>query len=91
MKTLTQLEKELDSKTPGFSALVAEELEQLKISDSLRKARLEAGMTQQEVAGRMQVNRSYISQLESGPQNIKLLTLIKYTQAIGKHIRLELA
>ncbi len=91
MKSLAHLEKELNTKHPGFSEQVAEELERLEISDNLRAARKAAGMTQKEVAGRMHVNRSYVAQLESGPQNVKLMTLIKYTKALGKHIRLQVA
>ncbi len=91
MKTLDQLEKKLNAKHPGFSLQVAEELERMEISDQLRAARKAAGMTQAEVAGRMHVNRSYVAQLESGPQNVKVSTLIKYTAALGKHMRLEVA
>ena len=91
MKTLNHLENELNRKHPGFSQQVEEELERLQISDALRAARKAAGMTQAEVAGQMHVNRTYITQLESGPQNIKLSTLIRYTQTLGKHIRLEVA
>ncbi len=91
MKTLDQFEKEQNAKYPDFSAQVAEELERLEISDNLKAARKAAGMTQAEVAGRMHVNRSYVAQFESGPQNVKVSTLIRYTAAIGKRMRLEVA
>ena len=83
MKTLKQLEKELYRENPDLSEMVAEELERLHISESLKAARKAAGMTQAQVAERMHVNRAYVAQLEGKPQNVTVSTLVKYTNAIG--------
>jgi len=91
MKTLKQLEKELCKDEPGLSELIEEELERLKISESLKAARKAAGMTQAQVAERMHVNRAYVAQLEGKPQNVTVSTLVKYTNAIGGMIDVKIA
>ena len=67
---------------------MSEGLEELRISEMLRAARKAAGMTQRDVAEKMHVNRTYVSQLEGNPQNITVQTLIKYTRAVGGHMAL---
>jgi DNA-binding XRE family transcriptional regulator len=91
MKTLKQFEKEMCRETPDLSAMVAEELERLHISESLKAARKAAGMTQAQVAERMHVNRAYVAQLEGKPQNVTVATLVKYTNAIGGMIDFKVA
>lgn len=91
MKTLKQLEKELCREHPDLSTMIAEELERLKISESLKAARKAAGMTQAEVAARMHVNRAYVAQLEGKPQNVTVSTLVKYTNAIGGMIDFKIS
>lgn len=83
MKTLKQLQRELYKEKPQLKAMVEAELEQLKISEELKAARNAAGMTQAEVAEKMNVNRTQITQLEGHPKNITLATLVKYTRAVG--------
>ena len=79
------------AKDPELKKRVSEELRQLKIGEELRAARKQAKMTQAQIAEKMCVNRSFISQIESGPQNITLATLIRYTESLGKHIHLQVA
>jgi len=83
MKTLRQYKKELCKKDSTLAERVEERVEQLRISEALKAARKAAGMTQEQVAQRMNVNRAYISQLEGKPQNVTVATLVKYTGAIG--------
>ena len=90
MKTLKQLEKELYKEDPGLKELVSEGLEELRISEMLRAARKAAGMTQRDVAEKMQVDRAYISQLEGRPKNVTVQTLIKYSCAVGGHMALTI-
>lgn len=78
-------------KDPEMEGRVAVIREELRIQQILHDARKVAGLTQQEVAERMHTNRSFVSRLETQPQNVKLDTLIKYTRALGKNIRLEVA
>lgn len=50
---------------------------------NIRKARLEAGISQEELAGRMGVEQYYISGLEAGRRNATLVTLWKAAMALG--------
>jgi transcriptional regulator with XRE-family HTH domain len=50
---------------------------------NVRKARIEAGLSQEELAGRMGVEQFYISGLEAGSRNATLVTLWKAAIALG--------
>lgn len=50
---------------------------------NVRKARLEAGISQEELAGRMGVEQYYISGLEAGRRNATLVTLWKAAMALN--------
>lgn len=90
METLRQYKKDLCKKDPDLSVRLEQRMEQLKISEHLRAARAAAGLTQQEVADRMRVKRTYVSRLEGRPQNITLSTLAKYTEAVGAAFSVEI-
>jgi HTH-type transcriptional regulator / antitoxin HipB len=65
--------------------------EQFKLGALLRQAREAAGLTQEELARRMNTQKSAISRIENHAEDIKLSTLEKFTQAIGKTLRLRVA
>ncbi len=90
MKTLKKLKLELCKEDPALAGLIADEVERLNISESLKTARKAAGMTQEQVALRMHVNRAYVAQLEGKPQNITVATLVKYTAALGGHLSVQI-
>lgn len=50
---------------------------------NLRRHRLAAGLSQEAVAERMDVDRAHVSSMERGQQNITLLTLWEASQALG--------
>lgn len=50
---------------------------------NIRKIRLEAGLSQEELAARMGVEQFYISGLEAGRRNATLVTLWKAAIALG--------
>mgnify|MGYP005857419437 CR=1 FL=1 len=89
MKTLRQFKKELITERPQLEEMIASDLAELRISEQLRNLRKDAGLTQQAVAERMHVTRSYVAQLEGKPQNITLATLLKYGRAVDARLRLE--
>ena len=68
-----------------------EEFENFKIGVLLRQARESAGITQDEVAKKLQTKKSAISRIENHSENIRLSTLRKYAEALGKQIRLEIS
>jgi HTH-type transcriptional regulator / antitoxin HipB len=56
----------------------------------LRQAREEAGLTQEEVALRLNTQKSAISRIENRAGDIRLSTLERYAKALGKQLSLEL-
>ena len=63
---------------------------EFEIAQSLILARIEANMTQAEVATKMHTTQSVIARLESGQHFPSLKTIHKYAIAINKHINLQL-
>ncbi len=57
-----------------------------KIGVLLRQARENAGLTQEEVAKLLKTKKSAISRIENHAEDIKLSTLGKYADAIGKKV-----
>jgi len=89
MKTLREFKKELITERPQLEEMSASDLAELRLSEQLRKIRKDAGLTQQAVADKMHVTRSYVAQLEGKPQNITLATLLKYGRAVGARLKVE--
>ena len=50
---------------------------------NIRKARIDSGLSQEELAGRMGVEQFYVSGLEAGRRNPTLVTLWKAANALG--------
>ena len=65
--------------------------EHFKIGALLKKAREEAGFTQEELAEKLNTRKSAISRIENHAEDIKLSTLKKFANALGKELRLEVA
>lgn len=59
------------------------------ISETLKEARREAKMTQEQLANKVGTKKSYISRLENGKCDIQLSTLYKiFEYGLGKKINL---
>jgi HTH-type transcriptional regulator/antitoxin HipB len=65
--------------------------EQFKIGVILRAAREEAGLTQDDLAERLHTKKSAISRIENHAEDIRLSTLEKFAEAIGKRLTLKIA
>ena len=65
--------------------------EQFKIGVVLRNAREEAGFTQDDIAERLRTKKSAISRIENHAEDIRLSTLEKFDEAIGKRLSLKIA
>ena len=61
---------------------------EFSIADALIRARVEAGLTQAEVAARLGVTQPAVARMESG-RNISLKSIARYAGAIGRPIKLE--
>jgi ribosome-binding protein aMBF1 (putative translation factor) len=65
--------------------------EQFKIGLVLRAAREGAGLTQEDIAARLRTKKSAISRIENHAEDIRLSTLEKFAEAIGKRLSLKIA
>jgi len=65
--------------------------EQFKIGVILKRAREEAGLTQEEIARRLHTKKTAISRIENHAEDIKLSTLLNFARALGKDLKVEVA
>ncbi len=78
-------------RSPQFADGFETGYEQFKIGLMLRQAREQAGLTQEELADRLQTKKSAISRIENHAEDIRLSTLEKFAEAIGKRLTLKIA
>ncbi|NOZ07940.1 MAG: helix-turn-helix domain-containing protein [FCB group bacterium] len=64
--------------------------ENFKIGVLLRQSRKAVGLTQEQVAKKLQTGKSAISRIENHAEDIRLSTLEKYIKALGKKLHLEI-
>jgi transcriptional regulator with XRE-family HTH domain len=57
-----------------------------KIGARIRKARRAKGLTQEELAGIANLDRSFVSGMERGEHNISVLTLIQLARVLGVRV-----
>ena len=62
----------------------------LKLGVMLRKARENAGFTQEELAKKLKTKKSAISRIENHAEDIRLSTLEKVAVALGKTLKLSM-
>lgn len=76
---------------PKFADGFESGYEQFKIGVMLKIAREEAGLTQEQLAEKLQTKKTAISRIENHAEDIKLSTLEKFAQALGKKLLLKVA
>lgn len=91
MSDLQKYIKKRKSRDSNFAQDYDAGYEQFKIGVLLKKAREEAGFTQEELAEKLNTRKSAISRIENHAEDIKLSTLKKFANALGKELRLEVA
>ena len=89
MSDLNKYIKKRKSKDVKFADDFDSGYEQFKIGVMLKQAREEAGFTQEELAAKLNTKKSAISRIENHAEDIKLSTLEKFVNALGKELRLE--
>mgnify|MGYP000207059188 CR=1 FL=1 len=89
MSDLQRYIKKRKAKDPEFAHNYESGYEQFKIGAMLKLAREEAGLTQEQLAQMLRTKRSAISRIENHAEDIKLSTLEKIAQALGKKLRIE--
>ncbi len=65
--------------------------QEFKLGAMLRQAREEAGLTQEELAKRINTKKTAISRIENHAEDMKLSTLEKFVGALGKHLTISVA
>ena len=70
--------------SPDFAEGFDEGYRNFRIGVMLKQARLNAGMSQVEVAQKLKTHKSAISRIENHAEDVKLSTLSSYAEALGK-------
>lgn len=76
---------------PEFAKSYETGYQEFKIGVMLKVAREEAGLTQEQLAEKLNTKKSAISRIENHAEDIKLSTLEKIAQALGKTLHVEVA
>jgi len=76
---------------PEFAEGFDEGFKQFKIGVLLRELREEAGLTQQQLADKLNTKKSAISRIESHAEDIRLNTLQRYANALGKKLEISIS
>ena len=87
MSDLQKYIKKRKARDPEFAKSYDAGYEQFKIGVMLKQARIEAGITQEELAARLQTKKTAISRIENHAEDIKLSTLERFAEAIGKRLK----
>jgi HTH-type transcriptional regulator / antitoxin HipB len=78
------------TQSTNFADFFEKGYENFKIGILLRQAREEAGITQEELAKKLQTKKSAISRIENHSEDIRLSTLKNYVSAIGKKLQVNI-
>ena len=81
---------EWKERNPGLTKGFDEGYENFKIGVLFKVSREQAGLTQEEVARRLGTKKSAISRIENHAEDIRLSTLHKYAEALGRKISLDI-
>jgi len=65
--------------------------QEFKIGEMLRLARIEAGLTQEDIAKKLNTKKSAISRIENHAKDIRLSTLENFANSVGKSLKVSIA
>jgi ribosome-binding protein aMBF1 (putative translation factor) len=82
--------KERKRKDPEFAKEFDNGYEDFKIGMMLKELREKEGMTQEELADRLETKKSVISRMENHSEDIRLSTLQKVATAFGKKLKVAI-
>ncbi len=63
--------------------------ENFKIGEILKQLRNKSGLSQEELAEKLQTKKSVISRIENHAEDIRLSTLSKYAKSLGRKIKIQ--
>ena len=90
MSDLNRYTEDRAARDPDFAAGLESGYADFRIGVLLRQAREQAGLTQEELARRLDTKKSAISRIENHAGDIRLSTLERYAKALGRSLALEL-
>jgi len=90
MSDLTKYAEARAARDPEFADELESGYTDFKVGALLRQAREKTGLTQEQVAERLETKKSAISRIESSAGSIRFSTLERYARAIGWQLALEL-
>jgi HTH-type transcriptional regulator / antitoxin HipB len=90
MSDLQKYKKSRAKNNPAFWNDYDKRFETFKLGVLLKQARVEAGLTQEQVAHKLQTTKSAVSRMENHATDIRLSTLEKFAHAIGKRVDVAL-
>ncbi|MET0398459.1 MAG: helix-turn-helix transcriptional regulator [Longimicrobiaceae bacterium] len=91
MSDLASYSRERAIRDPEFAEGLESGYADFKIGVLLREARERAGLTQEELARRLDTQKSAISRIENHAGDIRLSTLARYARALGHSLSLGLS
>ncbi|MFA5480578.1 MAG: helix-turn-helix transcriptional regulator [Candidatus Muiribacteriota bacterium] len=77
-----------DSSLKNFDQEYEEFKKNINIGNYIKKLRLEAGLTQTELANKINSTKNSISRLENHSNDVKFSTIVKIALALGKEINI---
>ncbi|WP_252177940.1 helix-turn-helix transcriptional regulator [Endozoicomonas sp. 4G] len=90
MSDLDQYIQDRKARDPEFADGYDEGYESFKFGVLLKEARKEAGLTQLQLAQKLQTQKSAISRIENNSEDVKLSTLERFAAALGKKLEIRL-
>jgi ribosome-binding protein aMBF1 (putative translation factor) len=90
MSDLQKYKKKRMKQNPEFWKNYDERFETFKLGILLKQARMDTGMTQEQIARELQTTKSVISIMENHATDIRLSTLEKFAKAVGRRIHVAL-
>lgn len=91
MSDVKRYVRERAERDPEFAENYEVGYADFKIGVILRQAREAAGLTQDEVAQKLQTKKSAISRIENHADDVRLSTIRRYAEAVGANLQIRLA
>jgi len=86
---LTFLEDKVPD-TPETRRAAKQEAVRLALTDAMRRARRQTGLTQKDVAERLGVSQSWVSKLENANHDHQVESVVAYLDALGANLALRI-
>ncbi len=91
MSDFQKYKKKRAKQDPKFWLGYDERFETFKLGLMLKQARLESGLTQEQIAKSLKTTKSVVSRMENHATDIRLSTLEKFAKAVGRKINVSLS